>query len=395
MVLDPPTLHAIHTVDNLRAESGGPSRSVPSVCDALAATGAQVTLVSAETDAHATLVRPTHSGVQLELVAADPRAGLLRGASTPFGHAVARALLPGAPAVVHTHGLWVPSNRAAALVARRAGAPLVVSPKGMLSERALRVKRAKKQIGWQLYQRRTLSAAAAFQATSEAEAEDIRRLGFRQPVAVIPHGVAVPPPTPRRTAPATRTALFLSRFHPIKGVPDLVEAWARVRPPGWRLKLVGPDEGGHRETVRELVAERGLAGEIDICGAVDDVGKSELFATADLFVLATHSENFGVVIAEALAAGLPVLTTHGAPWQVLEEQACGWWVAADPAAIANALQDATKRSPEVLRAMGERGRAYTERALSWRQSASAHLALYRWLLGFGDRPEAVRATPPA
>ena len=389
MVLSARPLHAIHVVDSLRAASGGPSRSVTAVADALAEEGARVTLITAETEAHASLVRPRQPDVALTVLDADPRAGLWRGAASPFGRAVERAVRDGEAAVVHTHGLWVPSNRAAALAARQAGAPLVVSPKGMLSRRALRVKRAKKQVGWHLYQRRVLRAAAAFQATSEAEAEDVRRFAFRQPVAVIPHGVALPAAHDRAAARGVRTALFMSRFHPIKGLPDLVEAWSRVRPSGWRLLLVGPDEGGHRADVERLVEARGLGAEVTIRAAASEDEKPSVFAAADLFVLPTHSENFGVVVAEALAAGVPTLTTRGAPWSALEAHDCGWWTDIGPDAIAAALRDATSATPERLREMGERGRAYAHAHLTWSRSARQHVALYRWLLGRGPQPDSL------
>ena len=387
MVVEP---LSVHTVGDLRTASGGPSRSVTAVCDAIARAGAPVTLISAETDARQSIVRPKEPEVAFELLATNARAGLWRGATTPFGHAVGSAL-SSAYAIVHTHGLWVPANRAAALAARRTGHPLIVSPKGMLSDRALRVKRAKKQLGWHLYQRKVLREAAAFQATSEAEADDLRRLGFRQPIAVIPHGVAR---GPRRREPPQRgelrTALFLSRFHPIKGVPDLIRAWAQVRPEGWRLVLAGPDEGGHRGDVERLVAACGLGDAVSFRGAVAEEEKGDLFDGADLFVLATHSENFGAVVAEALAAGLPVITTRGAPWQALEAHRCGWWTEVGPDAFSRALREATSTSPETLHAMGARGQAYARSALSWDRSGHAHLALYRWLLGKGPCPSFIR-----
>lgn len=389
MVLSAESFHAIHVVDNLRASSGGPSRSVTAVADALAQEGAQVTLLSAETDSDAPLVLPRQPDVALKTLNADPRAGLWRAAEAPFGRAVGRAIQSDQATVVHTHGLWVPSNRAAALAARRAGVPLVVSPKGMLSPRAFSVKRAKKELGWRLYQRRTLHVAAAFQATSEAEADDIRRFGFRQPVAVIPHGVALPTSATCADASGDRTALFLSRFHPIKGLPDLIEAWDRVRPSGWRLLLVGPDEGGHRAEVERLVAERGLAHSVAFRQPVGESEKPDVFAAADLFVLPSHSENFGLVVAEALAFGLPVLTTRGTPWQALPQEGCGWWTDTGADALADALLEATTTPLSELRAMGLRGRAYVERDLSWAHSGRRHLALYCWLLGCGPRPDFV------
>ena len=390
---DADPLHVVQTVGDLWVTSGGPSRSVTALADGLARAGASVDLVTSRPDPSAAIVRPTESGVRLCTVGASPRGGLWRGASSPFGRAVAEAAPPG-PVVVHDHGVWLPTNRAAALVARASGSPLVVSPKGMLSERALGVKRTKKQVAWHLYQRRALRAAAAFQATSEAEAEDVRRAGLRQPVAVIPHGVGSPPEAagtrPGRGG-AGRTALFLSRVHPIKGLPDLIAAWGRVRPEGWRLVVAGPEEEGHRAEVERQVRASGLADAVTFAGPVNDDEKWDLYRDADLFVLPTHSENFGIVVAEALAAGLPTITTHGAPWRALETERCGWWVPVGAEPFAAALRKATSAPPDALLDMGARGRAYVRRALSWDRTAAEHLALYQWLLGRGPRPDSIIA----
>ncbi|MDT0632219.1 glycosyltransferase [Rubrivirga litoralis] len=383
-------IRAVHAVGDLWVSSGGPSRSVTAVCDALARGGAAVDLVTSWPDPAVPIVRPAEAGVRLLAVADGARSGLWQGARSAFGRAVAEAAAPPGVAVVHDHGLWLPTNRAAALAARAAGRPFVVSPKGMLSDRALRVKRAKKRLAWHLYQRRVLGLVDAFQATSEAEAADVRRAGFRQPVAVIPHGVAVPPSaSPRPARAGRRTALFLSRVHPIKGLPDLVEAWDRVRPDAWRLVVAGPDEEGHRAALERQVAAAGLGGAVSFAGPVEEAAKWDLYREADLFVLPTHSENFGIVVAEALAAGLPVLTTKGAPWQALETERCGWWTDVGAEPVAAALREATAAPPEALRAMGERGRAYVAGHLSWDRAAAEHLALYQWLLGGGPRPNSV------
>jgi len=317
-------LHVVQSVKDLRVASGGPSRSVTALCDGLARAGASVDLVSSRTPPPEATVQPESPGVHLRLVTDSPRRGLWRGAGSPFGMAVAERARASGPVVLHDHGLWLPANRSVALVARATRRPLVVSPKGMLSARALRVRKAKKSLAWVLYQRRALGLTAAFQATSETEAEDIRRAGLRQPIAVIPHGVHVPHGagtagwrSDDRSA-ERRTALFLSRVHPIKGLPDLVEAWHRVRPEGWRLLIAGPDEGGHRAEVERLVGALDLQREVSFVGPVSDDEKWDLYRGADLFVLPTHSENFGIVVAEALGVGLPVLTTRGAPWRALE-----------------------------------------------------------------------------
>lgn len=381
----------VHTVGSLSGAHGGPSRSVTALADALAGSGAEVGVVAMQ-DPGARPVRPHDARVSVTLAPGHERDGFWRARATPFGRALAEAVAGRDGALIHDHGLWLPTNRTASLVAQRAGVPLVVSPKGMLSAWALGASGAKKRAAWALYQRRALARAAAFAVTSSAEAADVRRAGLRQPVAVIRYGVAAPPLTSRAArADGVRTALFLSRIHPKKGVPDLLRAWAAVRPAGWRLVVAGPGEAAHVDEAHRLARVLGLADGVTFAGEADDAEKWALYGAADLFVLPSYSENFGIVVAEALGAGVPVVTTRETPWDVLATHRCGWWVETGAASVGAALAEATSAPTAQLAAMGERGRAYAAAHLSWEASARAHLALYHWLLGRGDRPESVVA----
>ena len=164
---------------------------------------------------------------------------------------------------------------------------------------------------------------------------------------MIPNGVDVPSETADsrfRETGAPRRALFLSRVHPKKGLPLLLDAWAEVRPAGWELVVAGPDEGGHRAEMEAQAARLGIAGDVRFGTPWPTTAKWALYRSADLFVLPTHSENFGVVVAEALAAGVPALTTVGAPWRDAPRPGCGWWTAIGVRPLAEALRDAASRS---------------------------------------------------
>ncbi|MDX1530459.1 MAG: glycosyltransferase [Rhodothermales bacterium] len=382
---------AVHTVASLAAHHGGPSRSVTALASALAARELGVHLVSSRPEEGERAVQP-EGRVSVHLTDRPSGAALLRrrGAG-PFFEALVDLLTPGS--VLHDHGFWLPSNHLAAAAARRAGAPLVVSPRGMLTPWALRHRAWKKRGAWRLYQRRDVAAAALLHATSEAEAAGFRTLGLPHPIAVVPNGVDLPEAIPERGRRdgAPRRALFLSRIHPVKGVLNLVRAWAQVQPKGWELVIAGPDAEGHRADVEGEIRHLGAPG-ISFTGPVQDAEKWELYGSADLFVLPTFSENFGIVVAEALGAGLPAITTTAAPWEELEAHRCGWWVEVGAEPLAEALAAATTRSDEALAEMGARGRALIRERYAWQRVAADMGAAYAWLLGEGARPDCVRTT---
>jgi len=268
-----------------------------------------------------------------------------------------------------------------------------VSIRGMLEPWDFRHKQAKKKIAWWLYQRRDLKQARLHIATGEVEAKNLQRLGLKVPVAIVPNGIDLPEECPRRLGLGSRrvvrgrqrTALFLGRIYPIKGLPMLVEAWARVRPEGWLLRIAGPDEAGHQKQVEKAVSDAGLGNVVSFVGPVEPQMKSSVFFDADLFVLPTHSESFGMAVAEALAHGVPVLTTTGAPWSMVQETGCGWWVQPTVDGLAQGLRDATSLDRETLLTMGERGLSLVSKEFGWKRIANLMLATYEEVLKHGRR----------
>jgi glycosyltransferase involved in cell wall biosynthesis len=263
----------------------------------------------------------------------------------------------------------------------------MVTPHGSLTNWAINHKRWKKRLAWRLYQARDLRAAAVLHATAELEARDLRKRGLRNPIAIVSNGVAVPRPSPRpERRTAERRALFLSRINPKKGLLNLVEAWSLVRPPGWRVTIAGPDEGGHRRQVEEAIAAAGLGQVFQFVGSKIDDEKWDLFRQSDLFVLPSFSENFGLVVGEALGIGLPVVTTRATPWGELITHRCGWWVGVGAEPLAAALREATSASEEDLREMGARGQRLIAEKYSWEVAARKIHDVYEWMVGAVPRP---------
>src|SRR5207248_3046583 len=135
-----------------------------------------------------------------------------------------------------------------------------------------------------------------------------------------------------------RTALFLGRIHPIKGLSLIIDAWAKLRPRKWQLQIAGPDEVGYRAELEKIVSAVSLSGAVHFSGPVHGEAKDRAFANADLFILPSFSESFGMVIGEALAHGVPVLTTTKTPWSKIAAEGCGWSVAPTSAGVLEGLR---------------------------------------------------------
>jgi glycosyltransferase involved in cell wall biosynthesis len=293
---------------------------------------------------------------------------------------------------IHNHGLWLQSNYGSSMAASRTGIPFFSSPRGTLSRWALDHKPLRKRIAWILYQRGALRNARVLFATSDQEAGDLRAAGLRQPIAVIPNGVALGPTAqPRDDQGSARVMLFLSRLHPSKGVLELIKAWAQVAPPGWRLVIAGPNEAGYGRVVDRRIDELGVRRSVELRGEVDDASKSRTYESADVFVLPTQSENFGMVVAEAMAHGLPVITTRSAPWRELETHTAGWWIEPTLAALDSAIRAATTISDEERRAMGARGRQVVAARYGWEKVGADTAAVYRWAISGAEMPSCVIA----
>ena len=348
------------------------------------------------------------------------------------------------PDIIHVHALWNRFPHQACVFARKHKIPLVVSPHGMLTPWALNNRKWKKRFAWALYQWRDLRNADLFHATAQSEVDDIRRQRLDQSVIVAPLGVSVPP-TPvtfRNNTP--KIALFVSRLHPKKGLFNLVDAWAEVknskvqefgnakvggavtdclarqgnsRTSPWRFVIAGPDQDGHAADVMVRAKAAGVDKDFEMVGPVFGKQKNDLYAKADLFVLPTYSENFGVVVIEALAYGCPVITTKGAPWQELlgkceagslktEDDSvtansqqltafssngrCGWWIDMGVESLAKALKEAMSLSDEDRLAMGVNGRRLVESKYNWSAIAVELKKAYEWVIMNGPASDCIR-----
>jgi len=310
-----------------------------------------------------------------------------------FGYApdMAATLARLAPGVIDVQGLWTYPSLANLRHHRRHGTPYLVTPHGMLDPWARARSAWKKRAVRLWFEDAHLAGAACLRATAEMEAEHFRSFGLKKPIAIVPNGVEIPNlASLPRPGGDRRRALFLSRIHPKKGLPVLLDAWAAIEAqrPDWELVIAGPEEVGHTAEMQALARRLGLQ-RVVWQDAVQGAEKSALYRSADLFVLPTHAENFGLVVAEALAHEVPVITTRNAPWQGLTEHGCGWWIPLDEARLHEVIVQATAQPREALQEMGARGRTWMAREFGWDGIAREMLSVYDWVAGTGPRPECV------
>lgn len=373
----------VHVIPRIDRKAAGPAYSVPRLCEGLSALGHDVEI--------SCLVAGKHvAGVRVDVHRQWP---VLTGFEVSVSQPSALRRSAEHADIVHNHSLWSMINVASGWAVMGKRAKLVTSPRGTLSPWALERSRGVKKLLWPL-QRRTIESAQLLHATSEEEFNDIRALGFRVPVAVIPNGIDIPLAGPSKVSSnGTRTLLFLSRIHPTKGLDRLFGAWEQLQSQfgEWRLVVAGHGEPEHVADVMRMASEMKLR-RVSFPGPLYGDVKATAFFDADLFALPTHTENFGVAVAEALAHGCPAIVGQGAPWSGLHDHHCGWWVKNDVVTLVETLRAAMALPKDELTTMGARGRLWMENEYGWADIASRMEAAYAWVLGLREKPDWVRTT---
>jgi glycosyltransferase involved in cell wall biosynthesis len=364
--------------------SSGPAYVIPRLSAELRAVGVESRLAGVLWPS-----RPQRPSNQFEKAFVPSRLVPRRAASSEMRRFIRDSLSDGSVNLLHCHSVWLTPPLYCAALARQYSRPLVISPHGTLLGWAFDSGSPIKRMVWPLFQRSRVDTADCFHATCEQEAIEIRQRGFSQPIAVIPLGVDSPDEDPS-VNDREPSVLFLGRLHPKKGLDDLLTAWSGLAAArrDWRLDIAGPIDSTYARSLVER-ARREHIPRVSFLGEVQGDSKAKLLRSAGLFVLPTFSENFGVAVAEALAAGTPVAVSQGAPWAEVESHRCGWWHQIGLAGVIDALTSATALPLEELHAMGLAGRDLIARRYDWRVIANEMARVYRWLLNGGAKPESV------
>jgi len=303
--------------------------------------------------------------------------------------------------ILHTHNLWNFIPYVAYKMKKKYKIPLVVSIRGNLYSKLLKQNKLQKSIVWRLFQKHMLNNVSCIHVTEINELKAVRNLGITSPIAIIPNGISFDEfKTLKNKQDAKinltlnlnkKYILFMSRLHPIKGIEYLVNAWIKLstKYPNWDLLIVGPEyDSNYVDSIKQKINQYNLNNRVIFTGMLRGQNRLDAFSSSDLFVLPSHSENFGMVIAEAMVAKLPVITTHGTPWREIEEHDAGWWVELNQENIDNALEYALRCKDDELIQKGKNGFELIQK-YEWKYQAKKMKQVYEWLLDKGNKPKFV------
>lgn len=374
-------LRVLHVIPAVARRYGGPSAAVTAMCVALLEQGIDVQIATTDADGPERL--PVETGT-LTTWNNVPTRFFRHDFSESFKYSRAlsawvRTAVSGFD-VVHIHAVLSHAPLAAGSACRHAGVPYIVRPLGTIASWSLGRRSFRKRLLMTLGARRLLRGAAAMHYTSEAERADAEETHGLVRGVVIPLGVDLPPQDTAavREAGSAPYVLALSRLHPKKNFEALIEAFAACREQlaGWRLVIAGDGEGDYERGLRALALRLGVDGDVTFHGWVDGEAKRRLLRGASLFVLPSHHENFGLVVLEAAAAGVPVVVTRGVHLAGdVERAGAGWISGTDPGSLRDTLLAAVVHPDERQR----RGTAAREMAarFSWAAVATRLVALYQ------------------
>ena len=291
----------------------------------------------------------------------------------------------------HANGLWTCPTHFTAEIAKKQNKPCVIAPHGMLYPQALQVSAWKKKIVSTVFQRKDLETASCLQATCMAELEHIRAFGLNNPVAVIPNGLVIDDSLEiRKTSNSVRRFAFVGRLNRIKNVDLLLSAWSKLgdKTRNCELLIIGDGDTAYKKELEEFATANKL-NNVRFLGFIMGKDLQKLVHSIDFQILPSKSENFGMVVPEALIQGAPVIASKGTPWSDLETFDCGWWVDNDIDTLISTLLIAINLSEQDRLGMGERGRTLVLRHYSIKSVSLRMKQLYEWLVYKNIKPEYV------
>ena len=365
-------------ISSLDLNAGGPSRSVPMLTKGLAELGVDVTLMTIRSE-------------NMNIHAIEGTTAKLKVFESSFSRKEIRQyLIDEGFDLIQIQSMWELPYHKVMVEAREQGIPYIVTPRGMLEPWSFSQKKWKKKLAWWLYQRNDVQRSACVFTTAEMEAKHVSELGITTCKSVIPNGIEIDAyPCKTSVDVVRKQVLFLSRIHEKKGIELLFEAWKRIHSDyvDWQLLVVGNGEAEYIHSLENSVKSLGLKDSIKILPPVFGDAKIQVYQESALFCLPSFSENFGMVIAEAMSCGTPVITTSDCPWEILNETNTGWCINLSVDNLEQALREALTMSPTDLYEMGQKASKLIYDNFDYRSVTRKTLRLYEWLLNGDEKPE--------
>ncbi len=276
--------------------------------------------------------------------------------------------------LLHIHAIFSYPSTVAMTIARYRKIPYIIRPLGQLCTWSLQQKAYRKQCYLKLIEQRNLNHCQAIHFTSVQEQKEAAHLNLLSPSFILPHGLLIAPTIPDARQRLRQhlnlpedepTILFLSRLHPKKGLDYLIPALAKLVNQRFTFVLAGAGDPDYEAELKSLIAASNIQDRTHCLGMVTGELKDLLLQGSDLFALTSYSENFGVSVLEALAAGIPALVTPDvALAELLNQEKLGYVPELDVSAISNSVKQALKY-PDAARQMGDRARQFVSENYTW------------------------------
>ncbi len=289
--------------------------------------------------------------------------------------------------IIHTNGLWMFPNVIPIRLAYKQGKKSVLSPRGTMSKESLKYSKIKKFIFYFLFQRNILKNVDLIHVTSSEELKDVRDFGLTQPVTIIPNGIDIPKIQYKKHSKRFKL-IFLGRIHPKKGIENTIKAWSSVAGnfPDWVFEIAGQGEVKYEKKIKKIISTS-KSTKIKYIGPVYGKEKIKFIQTADILIMPSYNENFGMVAAEALSNNTPVICGADTPWSQVVKMDCGWHIPNNSKSIESTLLEVFSMSKTDLFNKGKNGRFWMKRNYSWDQVAKKMIFSYEWLLSKKNKPD--------
>ena len=357
--------------------TGGPAESVPKMIKEISrSNNFKINLITLEGDLSENVTELYDYNISIYVVKKLSSSNLY---FNPSYNKVFKKLIPESD-IIHIQGIWLFPFWLASFYALIFKKKVIISPRGSLNPNRLKKSRLKKLISKFLFDKSMLNRASLIHATSKIEKDNVSLFGVTTDSFIVPNGVDILNRnefTTNLIKTEKRICLFFGRLDPIKGLDILIESWRRINNDSWLLVICGPDEKNYKKTLENKINKYSLSESVSIIEPIYGSKKYNLFTQAEIFVLPSHGENFGISIAEALVCGLPVITTNLTPWSEIIKYKCGWYISLDQDSLVEALKNSFSLSSEELSNMGIKGINLIKNNYSWKELSKRMINVYK------------------